>query len=62
MLKQCKPNAKGEFPVLTEDEQDKFVRYGMIDTQILREVYYKTERMEDALRIKREADALRAKR
>jgi tetratricopeptide (TPR) repeat protein len=28
----------------------------------LREVYYKTERMEDALRIKREADALRAKR
>lgn len=28
----------------------------------LREVYYKTERMEDALRVKREADALRAMR
>jgi hypothetical protein len=28
----------------------------------LREVYYKMERMEDALRIKRESDALRAKR
>jgi hypothetical protein len=28
----------------------------------LREVYYKTERMEDALRVKREADAVRAKK
>lgn len=41
MLKQCKPNAKGEFPVLTDAEKEMFLRYGIIDTQILREVYYK---------------------
>jgi DNA polymerase len=40
MLKQCKPNAKGVFPTLTEDEWKQFVKYGLIDTQILREVYY----------------------
>lgn len=40
MLKQCKPNAKGEFPTLTEEEWDKFVHYGLIDTKILRDVYY----------------------
>jgi DNA polymerase bacteriophage-type len=41
MLKQCKPNAKGEFPTLTEDELEKFINYGIIDTRILRDVYYR---------------------
>jgi DNA polymerase len=40
MLKQCKPNAKGEFPTLTDDEWSKFEYYGIVDTKILRDVYY----------------------
>ena len=41
MLKQCKPNKKtGEFPELTKQEQEAFVRYGIIDTRLLRDVYY----------------------
>lgn len=39
MLKQCKPNAKGEFPELTEMEWDIFIRYGVLDTDILRRAY-----------------------
>jgi DNA polymerase len=41
MLKQCKPNAKGEFYELTPDEWNKFEHYGILDTRILRDVYYK---------------------
>jgi hypothetical protein len=40
MLKQCKPNSKGVFPTLTDEEWKKFIHYGMIDTRILRDVYY----------------------
>jgi DNA polymerase len=40
MLKQCKPNAKEEFPELNEDELSKFINYGIIDTRILRDIYY----------------------
>jgi len=40
MLKQCKPNSRGVFPELTEDEWKKFIHYGMLDTRILRDVYY----------------------
>lgn len=41
MLKQCKPNAKGEFVELTPEEEKHFDRYSMLDTQILREAYYR---------------------
>jgi DNA polymerase len=41
MLKQCKPNSKGVFPVLTDKESEAFIRYGLLDTRILREVYYR---------------------
>ena len=41
MLKQCKPNAKGVFPTLTEEEWTSFERYGLMDTRILRDVWYK---------------------
>lgn len=42
MLKQCKPNSRtGDFVNLTEDEWNKFERYGILDTVILREIYYK---------------------
>jgi len=41
MLKQCKPNGKtNEFPELTEAEWDHFERYGIIDTELLRTIYY----------------------
>jgi len=40
MLKQCKPNLKNEFPKLTDDEWKVFVHYGIIDTRILRDIYY----------------------
>jgi len=41
MLKQCKPNRKGEFPTLTNEEWNHFIKYGVLDTRILREVYYR---------------------
>lgn len=45
MLKQCKPlsvgKQKGEFYELTPEEMVHFVRYGIIDTKLLRDVYYK---------------------
>lgn len=41
MLKQCKPNAKGIFPELNDDEKKHFIRYGLLDTRILREIYYR---------------------
>lgn len=45
MLKQCKPlsvgKQKGEFYTLTDEEMVHFVRYGIIDTKLLRDVYYK---------------------
>lgn len=42
MLKQCKPNGRTkEFPTLTEEEWSKFEYYGIIDTKLLRETYYK---------------------
>lgn len=41
MLKQCKTNRKGLFPELTDEEWQHFIRYGLLDTRILREVYYR---------------------
>lgn len=41
MLKQCKPARNGEFPTLTKEEWADFIRYGLMDTRILREVYYR---------------------
>lgn len=42
MLKQCKINKKtGQFTELTSEEWVHFERYGIIDTVILREAYYK---------------------
>ncbi len=42
MLKQCKPNSRtGEFPMLTDEEWRDFERYGIIDTVMLREAYYR---------------------
>lgn len=41
MLKQCKPNSKGQFVELTPEEWVKFERYGLMDTRILREAYYR---------------------
>jgi len=41
MLKQCKPNSKtGEWVELTPEEWDKFELYGIIDTRLLRDIYY----------------------
>lgn len=40
MLKQCKPNLKGQFISLTADEWERFSQYGKIDTQLLRDIYY----------------------
>lgn len=40
MLKQCKPNAKGVYPTLTGEEQALFEHYAILDTRILRDVYY----------------------
>jgi len=40
MLKSCKPNAKGVFYELTEEEYVHFERYGIMDTRILRDAYY----------------------
>ncbi|HET8686833.1 MAG TPA: hypothetical protein VFM18_09230, partial [Methanosarcina sp.] len=40
MLKQCKPNAKGEYAELTEEEWKKFEHYGIVDTKLLRDIYY----------------------
>lgn len=45
MLKQCKPKTtgadKGQFPTLTAAEESHFIRYGIIDTKLLRECYYR---------------------
>lgn len=41
MLKQCKPDRTGNFPTLTEEENKHFDRYALLDTQILRDVYYR---------------------
>jgi DNA polymerase len=45
MLKQCKPEStgknKGNFYELTEEEMVHFVKYGIIDTKLLRDIYYK---------------------
>lgn len=40
MMKSCRPNAKGIFPVLTPHEEAAFDRYALGDTRIMREVYY----------------------
>lgn len=50
MLKQCKPNRKGEFPVLTPEEWDKFEHYGIIDTVLLRDIYYTCPKLPDSER------------
>ena len=39
MLKQCKPDKHGNFPELTPEEWDKFEKYGVIDTLLLRKAY-----------------------
>lgn len=41
MLKSCKPNHKGDFYELNEEEFLKFQHYGILDTRILRDAYYK---------------------
>lgn len=42
MLKQCKPNSRtGQFIELTDEEWVIFERYGIMDTRILRDVYYR---------------------
>lgn len=41
MLKQCKPGRNGKFPVLTDEEWEHFIRYGVQDTLLLRKVFYK---------------------
>jgi len=41
MLKQRKPDRKGKFPELTAEEWQHFIRYGLLDTRILREIYYR---------------------
>lgn len=41
MLKQCKPNSRTkQFPELSEEEWEHFIRYGIIDTKLLRDIYY----------------------
>ena len=40
MLKQCKPNMKGVYPTLTKEEWEKFIRYGIQDTKLLRDIFY----------------------
>lgn len=40
MLKQCKPDKTGRFPLLTPQEEASFDYYSITDTKILREVYY----------------------
>lgn len=40
MLKSCKPNSKGQYPVLTAEEDMYFDRYAMGDTRILRDAWY----------------------
>ena len=40
MLKQCKPNAKGQWVELTPQEWDQFAHYGKVDTKLLRQIYY----------------------
>jgi DNA polymerase len=46
MLKQCKPSKKtGKFPELTEEEWEHFIRYGLLDTRILREIYYRCPKL-----------------
>jgi DNA polymerase len=42
MLKQCKPNSRtGEFTELTPEEWIIFERYGIQDTRLLRDIYYR---------------------
>lgn len=41
MLRQCKPNSKGEWSELSATEWDQFEHYGKIDTKLLREIYYR---------------------
>jgi hypothetical protein len=40
MLKQCKPGKDGNFPVLTPEEEAKFIQYGLTDTRLMRDIYY----------------------
>lgn len=40
MLKQCKPDSKGNFIELTATEWASFEHYGKIDTELLRKIYY----------------------
>lgn len=47
MLKQCKPNAKGEWVELTPEEWITFERYGLQDTRLLRDIYYRLPPMSE---------------
>lgn len=50
MLKSCKPNAKGVFYELTPEEWEKFEQYGLMDTRILRDIYYRLPSLSDGER------------
>ena len=45
MLKQCKPDRYGNFPVLTQAEWQDFIRYGVVDTMLLRDCYYRLPKL-----------------
>lgn len=50
MLKSCKPDRKGNFPELTTEEWEHFERYGIIDTVLLRDIYYRLPQLPAAER------------
>lgn len=50
MLKSCKPDRNGNFPELTSDEWSRFERYGIIDTVLLRDAYYRMPQLPAAER------------
>lgn len=45
MLKQCKPSSNNQFPTLTKMEWDIFIKYGILDTDILRQAYYRLPKL-----------------
>lgn len=50
MLKTCKPMANGNFYEMNASEWTDFIRYGVGDTEILRQAYYRLPRLPDSER------------